>query len=334
MQTMESFTWEFSIVSQLRPNFSFLEVIPTMRRAIQTLPLTSLQHYYPIHSLTANSTWCLSSVLHCPNTEYRIPAITISFQLPTRLLVRTLVIDLYKEVESMNIINFVRVLLIAGIAVLWGCSTTKVSMQYEGNPEPDKTISSGIGKIQVKDDRGTDPDWMGAIRGGYGNVLKSLRTERPMAEIIENVYRQAFEEYGYLDEPNGQVTFVASIEKMDCSYFFNREAHAHIKVSLYNRGNDALLFENRYVTDISEGGVGAGIFGDVETLRDFGEKALNQTVDKSMTDLTFIAALASAGKPIENQAVETLKKLQELHKQGLISDEEYSINKQKALDSM
>ena len=80
--------------------------------------------------------------------------------------------------------------------------------------------------------------------------------------------------------------------------------------------------------------VGAGIFGDVETLRDFGEKALNQTVDKSMTDLTFIAALARAGKPIENHSIETLKKLQELHEQGLISDEEYSINKQKALDSM
>lgn len=209
-----------------------------------------------------------------------------------------------------------------------------VSMQYEGDPEPNRAITSGIGEIQVNDNRGTDPDWMGAIRGGYGNVLKSLRTERPMAEIIEDVYRQAFEEYGYLDEPGGQVRFIANIEKMDCSYFFNREAHAHIRISLYDRGNDALLFENRYVTDISEGGVGAGIFGDVETLRDFGEDALNQTVDKSMTDLTFIAALARVGKPIENQSVETLKKLQELHEQGLISDEEYSTNKQKALDSM
>jgi len=207
-------------------------------------------------------------------------------------------------------------------------------MQYEGSPEPNKTITSGISEIQVTDSRGTDPDWMGAIRGGYGNVLKSLRTERPMAEIIEDVYREALTEYGYLDEHNGRVTFIADIEKMDCSYFFNREAHAHIKISLYDRDNNALLFENRYITDISEGGVGAGIFGDVETLRDFGEKALNQTVDKSMTDLTFIAALARAGKPIENRSIETLKKLQELHEQGLISDEEYSINKQKALDSM
>ena len=232
--------------------------------------------------------------------------------------------------------NIATTALLLAVSFSWGCSTTMVGLEYEGDPEPQskRTITSGIGAIVVNDNRGTDADWLGAIRGGYGNVLKSIRTERPTNEIVADVYRQAFVEYGYLDEPDGEVLFSANIEKLDCSYYFNREAHAHIDVSLLNRNTNELLFSDRYVTDLSEGGVGAGIFGDVETLRDLAEEALNQTVDKSMTDLTFIAALAREGKPIEEDYVETLRKLKEAYDQGLISEEEFNTNRQKALDSM
>jgi hypothetical protein len=232
--------------------------------------------------------------------------------------------------------KLLKTLLLLLISLSWGCSTTMVGLDYEGNPEPvaDRTITSGIGQIVVVDNRGTDADWLGAIRGGYGNVLKSIRTDGPTSEIVANVYRQAFVEYGYLDEPNGEVLFSANIEKLDCSYYFNREAHAHIDISLLNRNTNELLFSDRYVTDLTEGGVGAGVFGDVETLRDLAEEALNQTVDKSMTDLTFVAALARAGKPVEGNYVETLRGLKDAYDQGLISEEEYQQNKQKALDSM
>ena len=232
--------------------------------------------------------------------------------------------------------NFITATLLLLISLSWGCSTTMVGLDYEGNPEPvaDRTITSGIGQIVVNDNRGTDADWLGAIRGGYGNVLKSIRTDGPTSDIVANVYRQAFIEYGYLDEPDGEVLFSADIVKLDCSYYFNREAHAHIDISLLNRNTNELLFSDRYVTDLTEGGVGAGIFGDIETLRDLAEDALNQTVDKSMTDLTFVAALARASKPIVEDYVETLRQLKEAYDKGLISEEDYNMNKQKALDSM
>jgi len=218
--------------------------------------------------------------------------------------------------------------------LLSGCSTHLVHLDYEGNPEPNKMITSGIGEIVVTDDRGTDDDWLGAIRGGYGNVLKTLRTDVPTNQIVADVYRQAFVEYGYLDEPDGHIRFIASIKKFDCSYYFNREAHAHIAISLVDRKTNEILFNGSYRSDPTEGGAGAGIFGNVDTLRDLAELALNQTVDKSMMDLSFVAILARAGKPIEDDAVDKLRQLKEMYDQGLISDEEYAAEKQETLDSI
>ena len=225
--------------------------------------------------------------------------------------------------------------IIVAISLSSGCSTNRVGLNYEGHPETKKLILSGIGEVVVFDNRGTDANWLGAVRGGYGNVLKTLNTELPVDEIVEIVYRQAFVEYGYLDEPDGHVRFIARVEKLDCSQLVNREAHVNITISLIDRNTDALLFSESYQTNLTESaGLNSGVFGNVETLRDLAEEALNENIDKSMTDLSFVAALANEGKPIESDSIEKLRRLKDIYDQGLINVEEYAAEKQKILDTM
>lgn len=78
-------------------------------------------------------------------------------------------------------------------------------------------------------------------------------------------------------------------------------------------------------------GAGAGIFGDVDTLRDLAETAMNKTVDKMLTDSEFIKSLSSSGGGEVNIR---LGKLDALYKDGLITEEEYIDNRNKIISDI
>ena len=68
-----------------------------------------------------------------------------------------------------------------------GCSTHIETVKYQPT---ELTSSSASGQVPVVigtfvDDRGTNANWLGAIRGGYGNPLKKLYTDRPVSEVVE-----------------------------------------------------------------------------------------------------------------------------------------------------
>ena len=114
------------------------------------------------------------------------------------------------------------------------------------------------------------------------------------------------------------------ITKFDCSYYFNREAHAHVNVSLRGNSDGQTSFEKSYKTDLTEGGVGAGIFGDVDSLRNLAEEAMNQTIDKMLGDSEFIESLARQPAALETySASERLEEMKSLHQKGLITEKEY-----------
>ena len=83
------------------------------------------------------------------------------------------------------------------------------------------------------DDRGTNANWLGAIRGGYGNPLKKLYTDRPVSEVVEQAFTDALQTRKLLgDKQNAKVEITGEVIKFDCSYYFNREAHAHLLVKV------------------------------------------------------------------------------------------------------
>jgi uncharacterized lipoprotein YmbA len=227
-------------------------------------------------------------------------------------------------------------LILAIVITLAGCSTHSTKITYEGDGGGIERSEPLISQVVVVDKRGTDSDWLGAIRGGYGNRLKTLRTDRSTDVVIDEIYTNALTQAGiYGQNKNAPFQLNVDINKFDCSYYFNREAHAHVSVSLQKRGDSNTFFRKAYKTDLTEPGVGAGIFGDVDTLRDLAEQAMNETIDKMLVDSEFRDALNSgqpAGK--DSSTEKRLRKVEELHEQGLISPQEYEAKRDEILSEL
>jgi hypothetical protein len=81
----------------------------------------------------------------------------------------------------------------------------------------------------------------------------------------------------------------------------------------------------------TEGGIGAGIFGNVDTLRNLAETAMNKTVDKTLNDPEFARALIPA---TENSVEKRLNKLDELLHEGYINKEEYQQKRAEVLSDL
>jgi hypothetical protein len=164
-----------------------------------------------------------------------------------------------------------------------GCSTHMVSVRYQPT---NQIVSNTPGEASVtvgrfSDDRGTESNWLGAIRGGYGNPLKKLRTDQPTNEMVEAAFADALQARNMLGtKDTSKVAIEENITKFDCSYYFNREAHAHLLVKVVLLPSRALIFSRTYKTDNTESGVGAGIFGDTDHLA-----ALLRSLKKHLTKL-------------------------------------------------
>lgn len=207
------------------------------------------------------------------------------------------------------------------LTTLAGCSTHMSRIEYQSTGNPALAGQQQISQVEVIDDRGTEKNWLGAIRGGYGNRLKTLRTEKPTDQVVKDVYIQALKGSKlYTSANKGDYRLRVVLSKFDCSYYFNREAHAHFTVSLFENGTNKEVFTKSYRADEVEGGVGAGIFGDVDTLRQLAERTLNKAVDSHLQDPNFVSALNT--KTQANTEVRLLE-LKGLFEKGLIDQGEY-----------
>lgn len=169
------------------------------------------------------------------------------------------------------------------------CTTTLVPLRYDPTSATVRTAPDipliSVGAIE--DARTVDhgPDWLGAIRGGYGNRLKTLRTEKPAQLVVEEAFADGLRSRGVFADPGrGKFSLEGKLEKLDCSQYFNLEAHAHAQISVVRTDTRDVVYTRMVRADQTEGGLGAGIFGSVETLRVLAERTLRELVDKTLDD--------------------------------------------------
>lgn len=218
------------------------------------------------------------------------------------------------------------------LTILTGCSTHMSRIEYQGAGNPALAGHKQISHVEVIDDRGTDKDWLGAIRGGYGNRLKTLRTDKPTEQVVKDVYIQALTESKFYTSSNkGGYRLRVVLSKFDCSYYFNREAHAHFTVSVFENGTNKEIFTKPYRVDEVEGGVGAGIFGDVDTLRQLAERTLNKAVDSHLQDPNFVDALNTK---VHDNTEARLLELKRLLDKGVLQQEEYDAKRAAIVDEI
>lgn len=185
---------------------------------------------------------------------------------------------------------------VLAVIFLGGCSTTPVSLTYNASAiqaEPARTPNS-VAVISVIDHRKHEANWLGAIRGGFGNALKTLRTTEPVNEVVKKVFSGGLKARGLLASGKGRYGLKIELNQFDCNQYARLEAHIRFKVSVVETESGNSIHEKEVKVDKVEGSkvtFKAGVFASVWRLRDLANKALQEAVDKTLDDPALAAKL-------------------------------------------
>jgi hypothetical protein len=194
-------------------------------------------------------------------------------------------------------------------SLLSACSTTSVGLRYATSTPP-PLASPSVPSVAVGafvDQRGESSTWLGAIRGGYGNVIKKLESERPVAELVRTAFAEGLRARGIpVDDAIAQTHVTGIIKKLDCSQYVRREAHVDIEITVLDKSGQR-RFTHRYTADNVDGSLlslKVGVFASVDDLRVIMEKTLREAVDQALDDSTLRAALRNEGTAVASQSSE------------------------------
>lgn len=183
---------------------------------------------------------------------------------------------------------------------LVGCTTSQVALDY--SPPPGMVVAPPAQSLVIvgrfSDDRGEPSNWLGAIRGGYGNPLKKLESSEPVSDLVSKAFTAGLKARGLAgDSSGGRYLLSGSIKRLDCDQMVRREANAEIHVVVSESGGGRQVFSNVYRASNVEGSVLSpltGVLASVEDLRVLTEKTLRQVVDQALDDPTLRSALRAS----------------------------------------
>ncbi len=182
--------------------------------------------------------------------------------------------------------------LICGCALTSACSTTQTSLPYDASRavKVGAPAKAKVEIVSVTDNRKHDANWLGAIRGGYGNPLKTLVTEGPVKDEVKSAFAQGLKARG-LTGDGSTYAMRLDVEQFDCNQYVRREAHARIDVSLVDKISGQTAYRRKAVSDLVTGSLislDVGVFADVEDLRKVANAALQDAVDQVLNDPAFV----------------------------------------------
>jgi hypothetical protein len=144
------------------------------------------------------------------------------------------------------------------------------------------------------DARGEPATYLGAIRGGFGQPLKTLESDRPAAEVVKAAFSDALKARGVRVESSASPWQLSGvIRKLDCNQYVRREGNVEIELVVRDAGGKQ-RFVRSYSASKVDGSVvslNAGWFGSVDNLRLTLEQTLREAVDKALDDPALRAAL-------------------------------------------
>lgn len=192
-------------------------------------------------------------------------------------------------------------LMAVALIVLSGCVTRQVAVSY--SPPAPATLPAGdrypIVRVKtVIDERHDGPNWLGAIRGGFGNPLKTLETERPVKDLVARAFSSGLAARGML-APAGKenLDLDITIHRYECNQYVRKEAHLDLDVSLVDARTGRRVYADRVRTDKVVGSLVAfdtGVFGSVDRLRMVAAAVLDEAIDTELDKAPFRAAVARA----------------------------------------
>ena len=177
------------------------------------------------------------------------------------------------------------ILLLAVVFISTGCSTRMVQLKYTSQQAA--TVVTGVTPVKavlVKDQRKDDPDWLGAVRGGYGNPLKTLKVRDSVAAQYQEALIDALQRRGLYGKADGAgLRLTVTIQRLDSIYIMNQEVNVEVTYSLIDE-TGAKKFENTAKTHKEEKASGLGIAANMDSFQAFTEKAIYDNIDKLVSD--------------------------------------------------
>jgi hypothetical protein len=189
---------------------------------------------------------------------------------------------------------------IALVAMTFGvvaCVTSTVDVGYKPRdtapPEAARPIVT-VGSFQ--DRRKFESNYLGAIRGGYGNPLKRLTTPIPVSEVVRQSFRDGLAARGLLSQdPAAPYTLSGVVEQYDCNQVGRREAHARILITVTETATRRQVMVEQFRRDKVTGSritFDAGVFASTEDLRAVAADVLQELVDEALDSRSFQEAIS------------------------------------------
>ncbi|WP_431859633.1 hypothetical protein [Azospirillum sp.] len=186
-------------------------------------------------------------------------------------------------------------LMAAGL--LGACSTHQVPMTYNAGVVAQKppAAKADVEVLSVTDARKHTGKHLGAIRGGYGNTLKTLEMARPANDVVRQAFVDGLGARGLLAQGNGaRYGLDITVDKLDCSLLMRPEAHARFQVSVLDRTTGRPVYTKAYEDNRSgDATLAAGIFGSVEDLGKMANDSMQAAVDQALDNGAFLTVVGA-----------------------------------------
>ena len=174
------------------------------------------------------------------------------------------------------------------VPLMISCGTANVTLTYA--PHGKVALASQLAPPVMLgtfiDQRGEPSNWLGTVRGGFGNPLYKLQSERPVAEIVRIAFLDAIRLRQIKTDSSSSLQQISGvIKKLDCNknVFGGFEANAQIEITVVDS-----LGQQRFVRTYSISNVDnstpTGTFSSVDDLHRTLERTLREVIDQALDD--------------------------------------------------
>lgn len=179
---------------------------------------------------------------------------------------------------------------------LTACGTTSSGLKYSASTETPPRASIATQPIVVgafQDQRDGDKKWLGVIRGGFGNHLKTLEADRPVDGMVKEAFEDGLRARKVLIAAGSNAQLTGKILKLNADQVVRREGVAEVELTVSDQ-QGAKRFTKTYTHNRIEGSVFSvqtGVLASIDDLRNVLQRTLSELIDKALDDSELRAAL-------------------------------------------
>jgi len=153
-----------------------------------------------------------------------------------------------------------------------------------------------ISALYVVDHRSeADPTWYGAIRGGFGNPLKTLHSDKPIQTTFRDAFEAALAARGvHLDPRTKGPAVSVTVAEFEADQVMRSEVKMRFDVAVADAASGRQYYQREIYEDpVSGAALATGIFADTKDLQALTQATMDRAIDDAIDEPAFLAAIRS-----------------------------------------